>query len=75
MHARACATKTNITVNAYFVLERKVRTIEYSYIGLCVIIWVYARKLNFKSVLHDYMCILTKYFTRSTNTQENGNVF
>ena len=28
-----------------------------------------------KSVSCDYMCRLTLYFTRSTNTHEDGNVF
>ena len=41
---------------------------------LCVIISVYASRLDIKSALFDYMCMLTQYFTRSTNTQENGNV-
>ena len=45
------------------------------YKRLCVIISVYARRLNIKSVLYDYMCMLTQYFTQSTNTQENGNAF
>ena len=31
-------------------------------------------KLNIKSVLYDYMCILPQYFMGSTNTQETGNV-